>query len=341
MIYISNIDWAGYVRSVMGRVAVTDGMDKKAVEMIISSGHEVVLQHYSEADLLKGILSNFDAVVVRSATKMTREVISASKKENKGLTFIGRAGVGVDNIDINAATENNITVCNTPRASTKSVVEMTIAHLLASCRKITIADRKLKEGIWAKKELVGTELSGKSLGLIGYGRIAQRVGIIAKLLGMNVHAYDPYVSKEIAIKNDCELHDEVNSVFRKCTHVSIHCNLTEETYHLVNSSRINLMSGIGDDGINCGNHLINCARGGVVDEIAALEALESGQLSSVALDVFENEPAIENPLIAHENFHGTPHIGAATKEAQARIGIEMASLVIESLNGNKPSTSLN
>ena len=206
---------------------------------------------------------------------------------------------------------------------------MTIAHLLASCRKITIADRKLKEGIWAKKELVGTELSGKSLGLIGYGRIAQRVGIIAKLLGMNVHAYDPYVSKEIAIKNDCELHDEVNSVFRKCTHVSIHCNLTEETYHLVNSSRIDLMSGIGDDGINCGNHLINCARGGVVDEIAALEALESGQLSSVALDVFENEPAIENPLIAHENFHGTPHIGAATKEAQARIGIEMASLVIE------------
>ena len=110
MSYISNIDWASYVRSVMGRVAVTDGMDKKAVEMIISSGHEVVLQHYSEADLLNGILSNFDAVVVRSATKMTREVISASKKENKGLTFIGRAGVGVDNIDINAATENNITV---------------------------------------------------------------------------------------------------------------------------------------------------------------------------------------------------------------------------------------
>jgi phosphoglycerate dehydrogenase-like enzyme len=233
----------------MGRVAVTDGMDEKAIEMIISNGHEVVVKHYTKEELLSGILADFDAVVVRSATKLTKDVIEASVNDGHGLKFIGRAGVGVDNIDINAATENNIIVCNTPRASTKSVVEMTIAHLLASCRKITIADRKLREGIWAKKELVGTELSGKSLGLIGYGRIAQRVGIIAKLLGMNVHAYDPYVSKEIAMKNNCELHEDVNSIFRMCTHVSIHCNLTEETYHLVNSSRIGLMPGIGDDDI--------------------------------------------------------------------------------------------
>ena len=218
---------------------------------------------------------------------------------------------------------------------------MTIAHLLASCRNITTADRKLREGIWAKKELVGTELSGKSLGLIGYGRIAQGVGNIAKAFGMDLHAYDPYVPKEIAKKNNCRLHDDVDSIFRMCTHVSIHCNLTEETYHLVNSSRINLMPGKGDDGIDCGNHLINCARGGIVDESAALEALESGQLSSVALDVFESEPATSNPLFAHDNFHGTPHIGAATKEAQARIGIEMATLIIETLNGDKPKTSLN
>ena len=126
-----------------------------------------------------------------------------------------------------------------------------------------------------------------------------------------------------------------------CTHVSIHCNLTEETYHLVNTERINLMPGIGDDGIACGNHLVNCARGGIVDESAALQALESGQLSSVALDVFEEEPATENLLFNHDNFHGTPHIGAATKEAQARIGLEMASLLIECLGGEKPNTSLN
>jgi len=272
---------------------------------------------------------------------LTREVIEASVNDGHGLKFIGRAGVGVDNIDIDTATKNNIVVCNTPRASTKSVVEMTIAHLLASCRNITTADRKLRNGVWAKKQLAGTELSGKSLGLIGYGRIAQGVGNIAKAFGMDVHAYDPYVSKEIAKKNNCRLHNDVDSIFRMCTHVSIHCNLTEETHHLINSSRINLMPGIGDDGINCGNHLINCARGGIVDEEAALGALESGQLSSLALDVFEKEPAIDNPLFAHENFHGTPHIGAATKEAQARIGIEMASLIIETLNGNKPNTSLN
>ncbi len=325
----------------MGRVAVTDGMDEKAIEMITEQGHEVILKHYTKEELLSGVLSKFDAVVVRSATKLDREVIEASIIDGKGLKFIGRAGVGVDNIDITAASENDIVVCNTPRASTKSVVEMTIAHLLASCRNITAADRKLRNGVWAKKELVGTELSGKSLGLIGYGRIAQGVGVIAKSLGMDVHAYDPYVPKEIAKKNKCRLHNDVDRIFQMCTHVSIHCNLTEETYHLVNSSRISLMPGIGDDGIDCGNHLINCARGGIVDEKAALEALESGQLSSLALDVFENEPATGNPLFTHENFHGTPHIGAATKEAQARIGIEMASLIIETLNGNKPNTSLN
>ena len=325
----------------MGRVAVTDGMDEKAIKMITDQGHEVIVKHYTKEELLSGILVNFDAVVVRSATKLTREVIEASVNDGHGLKFIGRAGVGVDNIDIDTATKNNIVVCNTPRASTKSVVEMTIAHLLASCRNIATADRKLRNGIWAKKELLGTELSGKSLGLIGYGRIAQGVGNIAKALGMDLHAYDPYVPKEIAKKNNCRLHNDVDSIFRMCTHVSIHCNLTEETYHLVNSSRINLMPGIGDDGIDCGNHLINCARGGIVDEVAALEALESGQLSSLALDVFEKEPAIDNPLFNHENFHGTPHIGAATKEAQARIGIEMASLIIETLNGQKPNTSLN
>ena len=325
----------------MARVAVTDGMDENAVKIITDSGHEVVKMHYSSDELLNGALVNFDAVIVRSATKMTKQVIIASKKEKGKLTFIGRAGVGVDNIDIETATVNEITVCNTPRASTRSVVEMTLAHLLASCRNITTADRKLRQGIWAKKELLGSELSGKSLGLIGYGRIAQGVGIAARALGMEIHAYDPYVPEEVARKLDCTLHTDVNSIFRICTHISIHCNLTEETYHLANTSRINLMPGKGTDGIYCGNHLINCARGGIVDEEAALEGLKNGQLSSVALDVFEVEPAINNPLFLHDNFHGTPHIGAATKEAQARIGLEMASLIIEHFDGNKPGTALN
>jgi len=325
----------------MARVAVTDGMDKKAIEIITDSGHEVVLMHYSLDELLNGALADFDAVVIRSATKMSEEVISASKKDGGKLTFIGRAGVGVDNINIETATKNGITVCNTPRASTRSVVEMTLAHLLASCRNITTADRKLRQGVWAKKELVGSELSGKSLGLIGYGRIAQGVGIAARALGMNIHAYDPYVPAEVAQKQNCVLHKDVDSVFKMCTHISIHCNLTDETYHLANTSRINLMPGKGTDGIYCGNHLINCARGGIVDERAALEGLQNGQLSSLALDVFEVEPAINNPLLLHENFHGTPHIGAATKEAQARIGIEMANLIIEHFEGNKPKTALN
>jgi|TARA_B100001105_G_scaffold235222_1_gene210252 D-3-phosphoglycerate dehydrogenase len=325
----------------MARIAVTDGMDKNAVNILEKNGHKVVIKHYSKEELLEGALSDFDAVVIRSATKLTKAVLHASVKEGGGISFIGRAGVGVDNIDISVATENSMIVCNTPRSSTHSVVELTIGHLLTSCRHIATADRLLREGIWAKKQLKGTELSGKRLGLIGYGRIAQGVGNVAQSLGMEIHAYDPYLPPEIARKNNVTLHNDVNSVFSMCTHISVHCNLTDETHHLVNEDRLNLMPQIGVDGTNCGNHIVNCARGGIVDEKATLSALESGKLTSAALDVFEKEPAIGNQLLTHQNFHGTPHIGAATMEAQSRIGLEMATQLIDHFNGQRPHSALN
>lgn len=321
----------------MANIAVTDGMDPVAVINLINAGHNVVEQHYTQEELVSGALADFDAVVVRSATKLNSEVIEKSTN----LKFIGRAGVGVDNIDLQAATKSGIVVCNTPQASTNSVVELTMGHLLASCRHIARGDRGLREGLWEKKLLKGTELSGKRLGLIGFGRIAQGVASVALAMGMECHAYDPYLPAKIAKTFECTMHDDVDSLFQLCTHISIHCNLTEETHHLVNHERIVMMPTSAPNGVSCGNHIVNCARGGIVDEDAVLNALKSGDLNSAALDVFEVEPALENPLIQHPNFHGTPHIGAATLEAQARIGEEMVTLLIDYFQGKRPFSALN
>ena len=313
----------------MARIAITDGLSKSAVELLIDAGHEV--------DLEPEKLDGFDAVVIRSATKLTKDVIESAPS----LRLIGRAGVGVDNIDISAATTAGILVCNTPSASTQSVVELTIGHLLASIRYIPTADRDLRNGEWTKKKLRGSELFGKRIGFIGFGRIAQGVGRVAKIFGMELHAYDPYLPSEVALELNCTLHDDVNEIFKSCTHVAVHCNLTKETHHLVNSHTLSLMPGIGADGIKCGNHLVSCARGGIVNEDDALLALEDGTLSSCALDVFENEPQTQHAILNHPNFHGTPHIGAATHEAQHRIGVEMAHLLITYFDGNTPKSVVN
>ena len=322
----------------MARIAVTDGMSPDAVEMLENEGHEVVSRHYDPDEISSGALSLFDAVVIRSATKLPSEQITASISDGGGIRFIGRAGVGVDNIDVDEATKLGIVVCNTPGASTRSVVELTIGHLIASTRNITTADRTLRDGVWAKKNLRGSEIGGKRLGLIGFGRIARGVAESAGSFGMDVHAYDPFVTDQI---EGITMHDSVDDIFVNCTHISVHCNLTDETRNLVNSERISTMPGIGADGIECGNHIVSCARGGIVDEDAAHMALESGQLRSLALDVFETEPLGRSPLLNHDSFHGSPHIAASTLEAQARIGIEMASLLIEFFESGKTSTSLN
>jgi D-3-phosphoglycerate dehydrogenase len=313
----------------MARIAVTDGMAEDAVSKLRDAGHVV--------DLEPTALDGFDAVVVRSATKMTDEAIRGAPT----LKLIGRAGVGVDNINLDTATELGILVCNTPGSSTQSVVELTIGHLLASTRHIPKADRDLRAGNWTKKSLRGTELSGKRLGFIGFGRIAQGVGRVAQSIGMELHAFDPYLPLEVAKSENCTLHADVNDVFKLCTHIAIHCNLTDETHHLVNHKSLALMPGVGADGTACGNHLVSCARGGIVNEADALKALENGTLASCALDVFEVEPATEHPILQHPNFHGTPHIGAATKEAQSRIGFEMADLLIDFFSGQTPKSVVN
>ena len=323
----------------MRRIAVTDGMAEEAVRKLEQAGCEVV-QGFIEHDVLDaGGLAEFDAIIVRSATKITEQMLMKSQPR---LKVVARAGVGVDNIDILAASKLGLPVVNAPRASTQSVVELTIGHLLGSLRFIPRADRSLRLGKWAKKELKGTELFGKRLGLIGFGRIAQGVAKVAQAFGMEVHSYDPYLPSSVARKANVTMHKNVDNLFKTCTHISIHCNLTDETHHLINTKRIDMMPGVDPFNLKCGNHIVNCARGGIVDEDAALLALESGQLASLALDVFEHEPVDgDSPLLQHHNFHGTPHIGAATIEAQHRVGLDIVDAVLTVLDGGVAETTVN
>ena len=323
----------------MRRVAVTDGMAEEAVKRLENAGCEVVQEFIEHQQLVQGALAEFDAIIVRSATKITEEMLAVSQPR---LKVVARAGVGVDNIDIDAASKIGVPVVNAPRASTQSVVELTVGHLLSSLRFIPRADRSLRSGDWAKKELKGTELYGKRLGLIGFGRIAQGVAAVARAFGMEVHSYDPYLPLSIAKKAGVTMHKNIDNLFKLCTHISVHCNLTEETHHLINQKRIKMMPGVDPFNLSCGNHIVNCARGGIVDEDAALEALESGQLSSLALDVFEHEPVDpSSPLLQHQNFHGTPHIGAATIEAQRRVGLDIVDAVLTVLDGGMAETTVN
>lgn len=323
----------------MAKIVVTDGMSKDAISLLEKNGHEVTLQSFSKEELLQGCISDFDAIIVRSATKLSREVIESSGDK---LRVIGRAGVGVDNIDLIAASNAGIIVVNAPLASTQSVVELTIAHLLASIRHVSKSDRSLRQGKWEKKSMVGTELFGKSLGLIGFGRIAQGVGKVAQAMGMEVHTYDPYLPPKVAKNQSTRLHKDIDNLFKSCTHISIHCNLTDETHHLVNYERMKLMPGKSRLGLKCGNHIVNCARGGIVDEEGLLQALNDGIISSAALDVFENEPVSpDSELLQHPDFHGTPHVGAATVEAQSRVGIDIAKNIMDCLSGKSVKATVN
>ena len=324
----------------MAKILISDGMANDAILKLKKLQYEVIEKHYTQKELLSGVLNEYDAIIVRSATKLNEKVLS-TVESGKGIRFIGRAGVGVDNIDIKEATKKNIVVCNTPQSSTQSVVELTIGHLISSTRHIVTGDRQLRKNIWAKKELRGTELSGKNLGLVGFGRIAQGVSKVASALGMNIHCYDPYLNKNIADQHNCIVHADVDSLFYNCTHISIHCNLNENTYHLVNQERIKMMPVEGHDGSKCGRHIVNCARGGIIDETAACNALSNGELASLGLDVYENEPLSKSRLTGLDTFHGTPHIGASTIEAQDRIGEEMIVLLNDFFNEKKPHSILN
>ena len=286
------------------------------------------MMHFERNELLEGAISGYDVIIIRSATKLDSEVLMANTSRKSRIHLIVRAGVGLDNIDLEKASELGILVKNTPTASTKAVVEFTIGHLLTGVRNISKADRAMRSSEWAKKSSRGTELSGKNLGLVGYGRISKGVAEVARLLGMNVHIFDPFLDEDSVKNSDVVIHDSVKSLFSSCTHISIHCALTESTRGMVDYDLIRLMPDVSPDGIVCGRHIVNCARGGILNESDVYRMLDSGHIRSLGIDVFENEPDGNPVLSSHPNVTSTPHIGAATAEAQKRIGTEIVDLIL-------------
>jgi D-3-phosphoglycerate dehydrogenase len=298
----------------MKRILITDGMDKFAVEKLKSSGFEVVEQFYGPEEL-KEKLRNFDAVVVRSATKIRQPIIDAAMETGR-LKLIIRGGVGVDNIDVDYAKLKGITVVNTPNASSASVAELAIGHMLCLARNIYIANYTMREGKWNKKQYKGVELVGKTLGLVGFGRIAREVAKRAYALGMKVVYTNTSGEKEGFSDYKYMKLDELLAV---SDFISIHIPASRDKQPVIGEAQFAKMK----DGV----YLINTARGGVVCEEALLKALDSGKVAAAALDVFTEEPTNNERIYTHEKISLTPHIGASTSEAQERIGGEIVQIL--------------
>lgn len=297
------------------RILVTDGMDKDALQTLKDNGHEVVEQFYAPEEL-GAALKEFDAVVVRSATKVRANHIDEAKGGK--LKLIIRGGVGVDNIDVKYAEAAGITVKNTPRASSQSVAELAMAHMFACARFISIAGHTMREDKWEKKSYgKGIELQGKTLGIVGFGRIGQHLGVMAKAIGMNVIAEDifhiPGIEEKLGIP-----YVELDELLAKSDFISVHAPAVDGGA-LINAETIAKMK----DGVT----IINTSRGTNVDEAALLAGLESGKVRSAGLDVYADEPATNKALYSHPMVSCTPHIGAATKEAQKRIGTEIVEII--------------
>ncbi len=313
----------------MNRVLVSDLLSQQGLDVLTESGDfEVdVSLDLSHAELLERI-ADYNALLIRSATKVTAEVINAATQ----LKVIGRAGVGVDNIDVQAATRNGILVVNTPTGNTIAAAEHTVAMLLALARNIVPAGISLRNRTWQRNNFIGVELYGKVFGTVGLGRIGREVAGRAQAFGMQVIAYDPYISASAAEKIGIRLVDR-ETLFQESDYISVHTHLNAETYHSIGESEFSLMKP------SC--RLINCARGGIIDEDALYHALTSGQLAGAALDVFENEPATDTPLLDLENVLALPHLGASTSEAQEHVAIEVAQQVRNALRGEPVANAVN
>ncbi|OYT58128.1 3-phosphoglycerate dehydrogenase [Euryarchaeota archaeon ex4484_178] len=301
------------------KVGISDSIAQEGVEYLKNEGFEVVdLTSIPKEELVKYV-GDLDALIVRSATKVRKEMIDAAKN----LKVIGRAGVGLDNIDVEYAKSKGIKVINTPGATSISVAELTIGLILAVMRKIAYADRETRAGNWPKKKCKGIEMYGKTLGIIGIGRIGKEVAKRAKAFGMKVLYYDVYRPDEATERELGVEYRDLDTLISESDVITLHIPLLPETKHLINAERIAKMKD--------GAIIINAARGGIVDEEALYEALKSGKLYGAALDVYENEPLKESKLFELDNVVLTPHIGAQAKEGQTRAGIEIAQKVAEAL----------
>lgn len=312
------------------KVLVTDKINESAGKIIEAAAKVDFLPTMTEDELVK-IIPEYDALMVRSQTKVTAKIIEAGKN----LKIIGRAGVGVDNIDVDAATQKGIIVVNSPDGNTMAAAEHTIALMLSMARNIPSAATSTKAGKWDRSKFTGTELYKKTLGIIGLGKIGSHVAEVALALGMKLVIYDPFTSKEVVEKMGGEYVENLDDFWGKCDFITVHVPKTKDTINMINKTTIAKMKK--------GVRLVNCARGGIINEQDLKEAIDNGQVASAAIDVYENEPNItECPLINCEgNIVLTPHLGASTQEAQINVAVDVAEQIREVLSGGSASSAVN
>ena len=309
------------------KVLVSDPLADEGLSILREQCDVDVRTGLPEDDLVR-IIGDYDALLVRSGTTVTARIIDAGKR----LKIIGRAGVGVDNIDVEAATRRGIPVVNSPEGNTLAATEHTMAMMLALARNIPQADASLKQKQWKRSKFMGIELNEKTLGIVGLGRIGREIAKRATAMGMRCIAYDPFITKERAAQMGVELM-ALDDVLRHADVITVHTPLTPETTHLINAAKFAIMKK--------GVRVINCARGGIIDEKALYDALKAGKVAGAALDVFEDEPPLKSPLLDLENVIVTPHLGASTVEAQLNVAVSVANQVVGFFRGEQARYAVN
>jgi len=311
-------------------VLVTDEVSEKALELMKSEGIEVDVLLKKNEDELVTLAPNYDGFVIRSGVKITKKVLEAGA--NGKLKIIGRAGVGVDNVDKEVAKELEIVVENTPFGNTNAAAEQTLALMMLCARPTYLACKSMKEGKWDRKSFEGTELKLKTLGLIGFGNVGKKVARVAQSLEMNVIIYDPFLPeekfKELGVKKA-----ELEEIYTNSDYITVHVPLTEKTKDMINEEQFNKMKN--------GVRILNVARGGVINERALLNAIKLGKVAAAGLDVYTEEPPLNKELIMHERVTCTPHLGASTIEAQENVGIEVAEQIVLALKKGEVKNCVN
>lgn len=303
------------------KILISDKTAPKCAEILRAAGHEVDEKFGISIDELQSIIPNYHGLIVRSATKVTKEIIGIAKN----LKVVGRAGSGVDNIDCVAAEEKNIVVMNTPGGNTNAVAELTVGYMFALSRDLYNTSKSLKEERWDKKKFMGVEVLNKTLGILGYGKIGRSVALKSKCLGMEVLCFDPYVGRDIIDQFSIRLVADIAQVLSVADYISVHVPKKPETLNMISKEQFQLMKKRV--------FLINCARGGIVDEKALLWALDEGIVAGAALDVFEVEPPENFSLVKHPKVLCTPHLGAATHESQENVAVKIAEQIADMFAG--------
>jgi len=312
----------------MNNIIISDKLSKEGIDILEQAGFKVDCKYDLSPEELKNVIADYEAIVIRSGTKLTSDIIEKADK----LKVIGRAGVGVDNVDIEAATKKGIIVMNAPGGNTIATCEQTFALILAAARNVPFAHASLKNKQWQRSKLKGAELYSKVLGIVGFGRIGKEVAKRALAFGMKVLVSDPFVTEEIAQRTGVKL-ASLQEVFKKGDFITVHTPLTEETKNLISKKEFSMMKPKA--------FVINCARGGIVDEDALYEALKNKKIAGAALDVFAKEPPFDSKLLELDNLIVTPHLGASTEEAQVNVAIEVAHCVKDALLGKAIRNAVN